>query len=76
MNYAQIEDGIVVNVLSIDPEQEGEFPDCVQVPDILISIGDTYENGKFYHNGVELKTAYAMLDEANEILAILGGETV
>lgn len=76
MNYAQIKDGIVVNVLSIRQAQAHEFPDCVPLDDIPAGIGDTYENGKFYRDGVEIKSTAQQLAEAQEILAILGGDTV
>lgn len=76
MNYAQIKDGIVVNVLSIRQAQAHEFPDCVPLDDIPAGIGDTYEDGKFYRDGVEVKSTAQQLAEAQEILAILGGDTV
>lgn len=76
MNYAQIKDGIVVNVLSIRPAQASEFPDCVLLGDIPAGIGDTYADGIFYRDGVEVKSTAQELAEAQEILAILGGETV
>lgn len=76
MNYAKIVDGIVVNVLSIRPDQAAEFPYCVEMLDIPAGIGDTYADGKFYRDGVEVKSPAQQLAEANEILAILGGETV
>lgn len=76
MNYAKIKDGIVVNVLSIRRSQAHEFPDCVPLNDIPAGIGDTYADGKFYNDGVEVKSTAQQLTEAEEILNILGGETV
>lgn len=76
MNYAKIKDGKVVNVLSIRQAQANEFPDCVPMNDIPAGIGDTYEDGRFYRDGVEVKSLAQELAEAKEILAILGGETV
>ena len=76
MNYAQIKNGIVVNVLSIRRSQAHEFPDCVPVIDILVEPGDTYADGIFYRDGIEIKSAAQELAEAQEILAILGGDTV
>ena len=73
MNYAQIKDGIVVNVLSIRPAQANEFPDCVLLGDIPAGIGDTYADGIFYRDGVEVKSPAQELAEANEIMAILLG---
>lgn len=76
MNYAQIKGGKVVNVLSIRQAQAHEFPDCVPMNDIPAGIGDTYEDGRFYRDGVEVKSLAQELAEAQEILRILGGETV
>lgn len=76
MNYAQIKGGKVVNVLSIRQAQAHEFPDCVPMNDIPAGIGDTYEDGRFYRDGMEVKSLAQELAEAKEILAILGGETV
>lgn len=76
MNYAKIKDGKVVNVLSIRQAQAHEFPDCVPMNDIPAGIGDTYEDGRFYRDGMEVKSLAQELAEAQEILAILGGETV
>lgn len=76
MNYAQVKNDKVVNVLSIRPAQAHEFPDCVPLYDIPAGIGDTYEDGKFYRNGVEIKSTAQELAEANEVINILlGGET-
>ena len=76
MNYAKINDGVVVNVLSIRRSQAAEFPDCVAMGDIPAGIGDTYADGKFYRDGVEIKSTAQELGEANDIIAILlGGET-
>lgn len=63
MNYAQIKDGIVVNVLAIDSEQEAEFPDCVEADDLQVNIGDTYKAGLFYRNGKQVKTVLQKVDE-------------
>lgn len=76
MDYAQIKGGKVVNVLSIRQAQAHEFPDCVPMNDIPAGIGDTYEDGRFYRDGMEVKSLAQELAEAQEILAILGGETV
>ena len=76
MNYAQIKGGKVVNVLSIRQAQAHEFPDCVPMNDVPAGIGDSYANGRFYRDGVEVKSPAQELAEAQEILAILGGETV
>lgn len=77
MTYARIKDGIVVNVLSINRSQAHEFPDCVPMFDIPAGIGDTYEDGKFFRDGIEIKSTAQQLAEANDVINILlGGETV
>ena len=76
MNYAKIKDGKVINVLSIRQAQAYEFPDCVPLHDIPAGIGDTYTDGIFYRDGVEVKSPAQELAEAQEILAILGGDIV
>ena len=76
MDYAQIKDGKVINVLSIRQAQASEFPDCVPLNDIPAGIGDSYANGRFYRDGVEVKSPVQELAEAQEIIRILGGETV
>ena len=76
MDYAQIKDGKVVNVLSIRHAQAHEFLDCVPMNDIPAGIGDTYADGRFYRDGVEVKSPAQELAEANVIMSILlGGDT-
>lgn len=81
MTMAKIEDGLVVNVFEILPGQEGEFPEAVCIDGRPTGIGDTYENGRFYRDGVECKTDSEMLaellsqpDGAEEAMRILRGE--
>lgn len=73
MNYAQIQDGVVVNVIYIHPAQEAEFPDCVPLDDIPACIGDIYTDGKFYRDGEEVKSAIQLLMESEDVLNILLG---
>lgn len=75
MNYAMIKEGIVVNILSIRPEQAHEFPGCVPLNDVPAIIGDTYVDGLFYREGEQVKSLIQRLSEEVEILnIILGGE--
>lgn len=83
MVMAQIENGVVANIFEIIPGQEGEFPEAVCIDGRPTGIGDTYTDGKFYHNGVECKTDSEMLaellaqpDGAEEAMAIIKGEEV
>ena len=78
MRYAKINDGIVANILSLRKSQAHEFPDCVPLNDIPAGIGDTYSDGLFYRNGVEIKSITKQLSEAisdtETTFAILKGE--
>ena len=65
MNYAQIKDGVVANVISIRQAQAHEFPDCVEMGDIPAGVGDTFAEGKFYRNGKQVKTS---LERTNDQL--------
>ena len=54
MDYALIEDGIVVNIIALHPMNASEFVNAVPMNDLQIAIGDTYVDGKFYRNGEEV----------------------
>lgn len=78
MRYAKINDGVVVNILSLRKSQAHEFPDCVPLNDIPAGISDTYSDGLFYRNGIEIKSIAKQLSEAisdtETTFAILRGE--
>lgn len=83
MVMAQIENGVIANIFEIIPGQEAEFPEAVCIDGRPTGIGDTYTDGKFYHDGVECKTDSEMLaelmaqpDGAAEAMAIIKGEEV
>lgn len=71
MTYAKIENGKVTNLIEVRTAQAHEFPDCVPLNDIPAGIGDSYSDGLFYRDGVELKSIAQQLYEANEILNII-----
>lgn len=54
MNYALIENGVVANVISLHPTNESSFPNAVPIEDLPVEIGDTYFDGMFYRDGVEV----------------------
>lgn len=56
MNYAIVTDGIVTNIIALLDSNAHEFPDAVKTDDRPVAIGDTYEDGKFYRDGVEVLT--------------------
>ena len=61
-SMALIENGTIVNMLwCSDSEQETAF--LINPADRPVTIGDTYSNGKFYRDGVEILT---LLEEAQK----------
>ena len=48
MNYAIVENGVVVNIISLNDANASEFPDAVSVDTVPVTIGDTYTAGEFY----------------------------
>lgn len=61
-SMALIENGTVINVLWCSDSQP-ESDTIVNPADRLVGIGDTYSNGKFYRDGVEILTP---LEEAQK----------
>ena len=57
MNYALIENGIVTNIIWLYETNADEFPNAVKLGGRQVEIGDTYEDGRFYRDGVEVPTA-------------------
>ena len=81
MNYALIENGIVINMIVIAPYNMSDFPSAVPVGDKPVGIGDEYRDGKFYRDGEEvlseleqLKLQLAQAEENEQI--ITGGVPV
>lgn len=54
MNYALIEDNQVVNIIFLSPLNESDFPNAININDIPVQIGDTFEEGVFYRNGIKI----------------------
>lgn len=54
MTYALINDGVVSNIISLDSRAVADFPNAVNCMDKPVAIGDTYSDGRFYHNGEEV----------------------
>ena len=63
MNYALIENGIVTNTIWLHPANADDFPSAVKMGDYPVQIGDRYEDGVWYREGVALKTQAEMLAE-------------
>ena len=75
MNYALIENGIVINVIWLDPDNAGDFPSAARC-DVPAKIGDAYQDGRFYRDGSEVLTLEEdyrrQLEDALEALRTLG----
>ena len=54
MRYALIDNGIVTNVIALNDRNANDFPTAVKLSDRPVGIGDTYTDGKFYRDGVEV----------------------
>ena len=77
-NMARIENGIVVNVEWL-PDRAVETDTLKNMGDIPAAIGDTWEDGKFYRDGVQVLTFTEELQAANQdmetaLKILLGGE--
>ena len=79
MRYAWIENGVVTNVIVLNDRNASDFPTAVKLGDRPVAIGDTYTDGKFYRDGVEVLTpmeqAQAEMTEYKAALHELGVET-
>lgn len=47
MNYALIENGVVINLIWLYEGNAHEFPNAVALGDRPVAIGDSYQNGVF-----------------------------
>lgn len=79
MRYALVENGVVTNIIEMDKRNEQFFPSAVYTGDRPVGISDTYTDGKFYRDGVEVLTpmeqAQAEMAEYKAALYELGVET-
>lgn len=76
MDYALIEDGIVVNVILLNPGNADDFPNAVPMGDIPAGIGDTWDGEHFYREGKQLlapfESAKEEINDMRAALALLG----
>lgn len=63
MKYALIEEGAVVNLISLHQTNESDFPNAVSCEGFPVQIGDTHDGTNFYRNGERLKTRREMIVE-------------
>lgn len=72
MNYALIENGVVVNTIILRTDDMDLFPNAAPTGGYPVQIGDAYKDGFFYRNGVQLKTnAQMQTDEREDMKAAL-----
>ena len=71
--------GVVTNIIALNDRNANDFPAAVKLGDRPVDIGDTYTDGKFYRDGVEVLTpmeqAQAEIDAYKAALNELGVET-
>ena len=72
MKYALIENGIVINTIILLPYNAADFPNAVCIEGISVQIGDTYTDGRFYHEGEPIYSMAEKLAEMEAALARLG----
>ena len=72
-NMARLENGVVVNIEWL-PDRAVETDTLKNMGDIPAGIGDTYSEGKFYRDGVEVVSR--LRDMENALAILLGGDTV
>ena len=75
MRYAIITDGVVSNIIALRSSNAADFPGAVALYDRPVGIGDTYTDGKFYRDGVEIMTAAEENATLRAALETLGVET-
>lgn len=79
MRYALIDNSIVTNVIALNDRNASDFPKVVKLGDRPVGIGDTYTDGKFYRDGVEVLTpmeqAQAEINAYKAALQTLGVDT-
>ena len=79
MRYAIVDNGAVTNIIALNDRNASDFPAAVKLGDRPVGIGDTYTDGKFYRDGVEVLTpmeqAQAEMTEYKAALNELGVET-
>lgn len=73
MNYALIENGLVVNIIWLYSGNAGDFPRAVLCGDRPVRIGDAYASGIFTRNGVPVLTP---LEEVEATIGALDASVV
>ena len=74
--YVLVENGVVTNIISLNDRNASDFPNAVKTYDRPVSIGDTYTEGKFYRDGVEVFTPLEIANNEIDSLTQQLGEAV
>lgn len=69
-DYARIENGIVTNIIYVDDLTAQKQSNLVCVEDYLVSIGDTYTDGKFYRDGEEVLTNEEYMEQVAQTIML------
>lgn len=72
MNYALIENGVVINIIVLLPYNAHDFPNAVCIEGLYVQIGDTYDGERFCHDGEPIYSTQERLSDAQNALALLG----
>ena len=72
MRYALIENGIVENVIALEPRSAGSFPNAVLLDDIPAAIGDVYDGEHFYRDGEIIHSTADIMADMQTALETLG----
>ena len=79
MRYAIVDNCAVTNIIALNDRNASDFHAAVKLGDRPVGIGDTYTDGKFYRDGVEVLTpmeqAQSEMTEYKAALHELGVET-
>lgn len=70
MNYALLKDNIVTNIILLDKNNAHDFPNAAPCYDKPVSVGDTYIDGEFYHDGEKV---YSVFEEYIIMMNIIEG---
>ena len=72
MKYALIENGVVVNTILLLPYNAKDFPNAVCIEGLAVQPGDTYEDGRFYHDGEPIYSIAEQMADMEAALSLLG----
>ena len=67
-NFAIIENGIVKNTIWGNIYNAEDFPNAVQIDDLAVQAGNTYDGEHFYRDGERVKTIAEQIAEMQERL--------